>query len=162
MSFNKQTETIKVLNLTFLGFDDWENPVYKDQNGKLWKDVEMKSTELADGEEVNKFDLCVCVGNQFDGEPDTCMGNLKKYQNCKVNLIFEEKPASEQGRFKYMMLDRLRLDCSAHLGVSNRKIEDVKGHIAEMKKLWNSLLVKPEWLSYEEILNYEKLMLVAA
>lgn len=75
-----------------------------------------------------------------------------------MNLIFEEKPASERERFKYMMLGRLRLDCDAHLGVSNRKIKDVKSHIVEMKELWNSLKVKPEWLSYEEILNYEKLL----
>lgn len=72
-----------ILNLTFVGRDDWDNPVYKDQMGKLWKDIEMTSTELTADEEVNKLHLCTSVGNQFDGEPDICMGNLKKYQKSK-------------------------------------------------------------------------------
>ena len=27
--------------LTFIGTDSWSRPVYKDENGKLWKDINL-------------------------------------------------------------------------------------------------------------------------
>lgn len=66
-------------------------------------------------------------------------------------------------QFRYKMLDRMRSDCGYYLGNGNRspKIlwagDEVK-HIAYMKALWNSFPEdgKPEWLTYEKILEYEK------
>lgn len=62
--------------------------------------------------------------------------------------------------FRYQMLDRMRQDCDFYLSVSKNKeylwAYDEAKHIRYMKVLWNSLDEKPEWLSYEDILEYEK------
>lgn len=72
---------VKVLHLKFLGRDSWDRPVYKDNNGIIWKDVEPRVDREAN--------LCTSVDNEFDGEPDTGMKYLKAYQN--VLVIFEPK-----------------------------------------------------------------------
>jgi NAD(P)H-flavin reductase len=69
-------------------------------------------------------------------------------------------------KFNYQMLGRLKSDCDYYLGYGNRNkkhlyYHDEQEHINEMKKLYNSFPddKKPEWLTYEEILNYEKAMI---
>lgn len=66
----------------------------------------------------------------------------------------------------YAMLGRLESDCQYYLGWGNRSksrlyYKDEQEHINEMKKLYNSFkdTEKPEWLTYEQILKYEKEML---
>jgi hypothetical protein len=66
--------------------------------------------------------------------------------------------------FNYMMLGRLQSDCEYFLGNGNGYVKclyygNVEEHISAMKKLWNDFDIKPEWLSFEEIENYEKQML---
>ena len=56
------SEEIEMIKMEFLGVDRWERPVYQDESGKLWKDV-----NLGDGEP----DLYSASDNDFDGEP--CM-----------------------------------------------------------------------------------------
>lgn len=73
-----------------------------------------------------------------------------------------ERDNSQQ--FEYMMLGRLQSDCDYFLGYGNRFTgnlwaDTVEGHIAEMKRLWNLLTVKPQWLSMEKIEDYEAKML---
>lgn len=70
---------------------------------------------------------------------------------------------SEDVKFNCMMLSRLQSDCDYYLGNGKRSERvlwagNVDDHIAEMKRLWNNLKVKPEWLSMEEIEDYEKQM----
>jgi len=74
--------------------------------------------------------------------------------------------AEQSHRHIYMMLSRLQMDCEYYLGFGNRVEKylwglNVPDHIAEMKKLWNSLPAdaKPEWLTMEQIETYEKDML---
>ena len=47
--------------LHFIGVDGWGRPVYQDESGKLWKDV-----NLGDGEPY----LHSSCDNEFEGEPD--------------------------------------------------------------------------------------------
>ena len=68
-------------------------------------------------------------------------------------------------KFRYMMLDRLQSDCDYYLGYGNRSEKqlwtgNVDEQIKQMKLLWNSFPEdkKPEWLTMEQILNYEKEM----
>lgn len=61
----------KVLRLKFVGMDSWDRPVYRDDIGTLWKDVDPRA-----GMEP---DLCTS-DNEFDGEPDTGMKYLEEYQ----------------------------------------------------------------------------------
>lgn len=63
----------------------------------------------------------------------------------------------------YMMLDRLKSDCEYFLGYGGRSIkhlyfENVANHIAVMKGIHNSLDIKPEWLTMDEILVIEQKM----
>lgn len=67
--------------------------------------------------------------------------------------------------FNYQMLGRLQSDCEYYLGFGNRCKEhlyykDEQEHIDKMKELYNSFPndEKPEWLTYEQILAYEKSM----
>lgn len=75
------------------------------------------------------------------------------------DLLIQDK------QFRYMMLDRMRMDCEYYLGNGNRFAKqlwagDEVHQMAYMKALWNSFPEdgKPEWLPYEKILEYEKEM----
>ncbi|MBD7970268.1 LPD11 domain-containing protein [Paenibacillus gallinarum] len=68
--------------------------------------------------------------------------------------------------FRYMMLGRFQSDCEYYLNNGNRNTNilwalDEKEHIDNMKKLHNSFAEddKPEWLTWEQILDYERKML---
>jgi len=75
------------------------------------------------------------------------------------------KPAENPDReFNYMMLSRLKMDCDYFLG--NGQIYgnhlhqgNVPDQIKYMKSLWNGFTEKPEWLTMEQIEEYEKKML---
>jgi hypothetical protein len=81
-----------------------------------------------------------------------------------------ENNMSEGGNIKnhifiYMMLGRLRSDNDYFLHYGNRSEKNlwagnVNDQISEMKRLWNSLPKnsKPEWLSMDDILEYERKM----
>lgn len=138
-----------VLELKYIGEDFWSHPVYQDQFGKLWKDV-----ELGDGEHPSLYSS---VGNEFEGEPH--MPIRKKFILQPTGLPSKEK------RFQYMMLDRWRSDCDYFLGYGNRSLNRLcadapQEHIDAMKKLWLGFAEneKPEWLTWEQILEYEKQM----
>lgn len=56
-------ETRKILEIVFVGIDNWDRPVYKDKNGNLYKDVDLgRGNNLASS-------LCTANNNKFDGEP---------------------------------------------------------------------------------------------
>lgn len=62
-----------------------------------------------------------------------------------------------------MLLSRLESDCKYFLGNGNRCerhlwAESVDDQISEMKAIWNNLEVKPEWLTMEQIEEYEAKM----
>lgn len=80
----------------------------------------------------------------------------------RFNTFINE--SNQEDKHNYMLLDRLKQDCEYFLGFGNGSENrlwagNVKDQIAKMKELWEKLPIKPEWLSYEEILNYEKEML---
>jgi len=47
--------------ICFIGVDSWDRPVYRDESGKLWKDVNLGHGELS---------LHSATNNEFDDEPD--------------------------------------------------------------------------------------------
>jgi hypothetical protein len=68
-------------------------------------------------------------------------------------------------KFRYMMLGRLKSDCDYYLGYGNRSSNrlwalEENEHIETMKALHNSFdeNEKPEWLTWEQILDYERQM----
>lgn len=65
--------------------------------------------------------------------------------------------------FLYQMLGRLESDCKYFLGNGNGAEKhlwsySVKEQISAMKEIHNKLNEKPEWLTMEQINNYEKKM----
>jgi len=138
----------EVLKLNYIGIDDWARPVYKDQYDRLWKDIELGNMDIPS--------LCSVVGNDFDGEPNSPIKN---------EFSIEKPYVKNRNSFEYMMLDRLRQDCQTHLNRINnitpyaRKLskEQQIETIEEMKRLYNSFADedKPEWLTWEQILDYE-------
>jgi hypothetical protein len=70
-------------------------------------------------------------------------------------------------KFRYQMLSRLKMDCDYYLGNGNRSrkalwAEDEQEQIELMKALWESFSEddKPEWLTWDDILKYEKEMML--
>lgn len=68
-------------------------------------------------------------------------------------------------KFEYMMLSRLEMDCKYFLGNGNkskRHLRDgsITSHIEYMKELYNKFPQdkKPEWITLDDIANYEKEM----
>jgi len=103
------------------------------------------------------------------------MNELESYEYCLaitykvVDILTEEEDEiveeEDENRFNYQMLDRLKSDCEYYLNCGNRckkhlYYDDEQKHIDEMKKLYNSFSEdkKPEWLTWEQILTYEKQM----
>jgi len=74
-----------------------------------------------------------------------------------------ERGCSDE-KFPYMMLSRLQQDCEYFLNHGNRCEKhlwagNVVDHIAEMKELHAWMQEKPEWLTMDQINEYEKQML---
>ena len=74
-------------------------------------------------------------------------------------------------RYRYQLLDRMRMDCNYYLG--NGRIygnhlwagnDNEKEQIESMKAIWNSFPEgeKPKWLTYEQILEFEEKMVCGA
>ena len=71
----------KELVLTYIGMDSWDRPVYREADGKLWKDVSPVKHM--------KPDLCTSVDNEYDGEPDNNTYYIEKYNGVRVTFVPE-------------------------------------------------------------------------
>ena len=72
----------------------------------------------------------------------------------------------KDNKFKYQFLSRLQQDCLYYLGFGGRNKKhlhylDEQEHIDNMKALYNSFSdsEKPEWITLDDIVMYEKEML---
>ena len=70
-------------------------------------------------------------------------------------------------RFDYMLLSRLKQDCDYYLGYGNRAEKhlwagDVDSQVAKMRELYAALPEKPEWLTADQIDEYERRMAPSA
>lgn len=147
MRENTRTDTLLVLE--HIGMDDFSCPVYKDQFERLWKDI-----NLGESASPNLYSLSF---NHIDGEPS---------QPIQQEFTFHPAPYQKSTyEFEYRMLSKLQSDCEYYLGYGNRSSsilcnDSVPNHIARMKELWNGFPAdqKSEWLTWEQILQYEKAM----
>jgi hypothetical protein len=79
-----------------------------------------------------------------------------------VNKMELKEILQTEDKFRYMLLSRMKSDCDYYLGYGNRNAkhlwaEDEAEQILVMKLIWNSFSFddKPEWLLWDEILDYE-------
>lgn len=73
ITIRKPNLSEKVLNIKFIGIDNWDRPVYKDENGRILKDTNLGIGEIA---------LCTSSNNSFYGEPDTPIN-----EDTKVKIV---------------------------------------------------------------------------
>ena len=117
--------------------------------------------------EIKKFDdktIKDAFLNMCELEQISVKNQIQVFQECR--RLTGKEPLTENNtdsEYQYMLLDRLKMDCEYFLGNGNRNEKhlwagSVDAQIKEMKKIWNSLNEKPEWLTMEDINNYEKLM----
>jgi hypothetical protein len=71
---------------------------------------------------------------------------------------------SEDTKFNYMLLSRLKMDCDYYLGNgqiygSHLWAGDERKQIDKMRELWNGFKKKPAWLSMDDIETYESKMI---
>lgn len=65
------------LILNYVGNDSLDRPVYEN-NGKLFVDVDPLS--------YSQPKICIKLYNNFDGEPDTPIRYMKKYEGIEVEF----------------------------------------------------------------------------
>lgn len=75
ITIRKPNLSEKVLDIKFIGIDNWDRPVYKDENGRILKDTNLGIGEIA---------LCTSSNNSFYGEPDTPIN-----EDTKVKIVKE-------------------------------------------------------------------------
>lgn len=87
-------------------------------------------------------------------------------EEFRAYLKYCEAKRQNLYRYDYMILDQLRQTCDFFLrnrsrGVSSLYGGSVETTISKMKQTWSRLPgdEKPDWLSWEDILRYEGLML---
>ncbi|MCD8084596.1 MAG: hypothetical protein LUE86_14085 [Clostridiales bacterium] len=140
--------------LTYIGKADFGYPAYRDEDGKLWANINFQYTDQSG--------LHSLTGNSLDGEPNepfpVALGETVSFEN-------EPDPEAEKYSLQYQMLGRLKSDCDYFLGYGFRNEKDlwagsVERQILKMKEIWNTFPaeLKPEWLSMEEIDEYERKM----
>lgn len=85
--------------------------------------------------------------------------------DIKSQPVIDKSILQHDEKFRYQLLDRMRSDCDYFLGNGNRLDKflwagNVESQIAYMKALYNSFSddKKPEWISLEDINNYEDAM----
>lgn len=146
---NTTQKDTTMLVLEYIGIDDFSCPTYKDQFGHLWKDIDLGNYDTPSLYSVSNNDL--------DGEP---MYPIKQEHS------FNPAPYKRnKNELQYGMLDRLRSDCDYYLGYGRRNPDFLyekseEAHIETMKNIWKSFPQegKPEWLTWEQVLEYEKKM----
>lgn len=148
---------MKKTRMKRVGVNRWGHIVYQEEEtGKYYLDINNGNGEP---------DLRTChPSNDPDGEP----GWAIKVSYEIVNPISEKEMKERKFQFTYMMLSRLQSDCIGYLSSTDCRFRNPKNiwgknvpdHIAKMKELWNKIPedIKPEWLSWDDILRYEREM----
>lgn len=139
------------MKLIYSGIDDWNRPTFEVENtGTYVKDINCGNKPMF---------LCWSnPKNDPNGEADY------PFDSEDIELIGYD-PDYKELSIQYMFLDRLRSDCEYYLGYGDRSPrylheQDERLHIEEMKRIYDLFPddMKPEWLSLEDIEEYERKM----
>lgn len=141
---------MKKLILKYAGFRDFSgDKVYQDDEGIYYS--------------KDDYNDIIYIGKDPDNDPYGSIKNIARYKDMEVITVGDENEPTEAERLNYMMLGRLESDCKYYLGYGNRCAKhlwagDEKRQIEEMKRIYNGFTddKKPEWLTWENILEYEK------
>lgn len=67
------------ITLIYIGNDSYNRPVYKNENGKLFVDVDPRKD--------HEPKICTKYQNAFDGEPDIPIDCMTAYSNAEIEFI---------------------------------------------------------------------------
>lgn len=73
VSIRKPELPNRTLKIKFIGVDNWDRPVYKDEQGTILKDTNLGQGTLA---------LCTAANNDFFGEPESPIN-----EDIKINIV---------------------------------------------------------------------------
>ena len=143
---------MKELVLKRIGEHRMDGNLYQDSKGYYYVDCHHEPKN--DGISVV---YRLCPATDSEGEPD-------KMIECHIRIANPRSEREERERafkFEYMMLSRLQMDCNYYKSAAdyeNAHCQTAKDLIESMKEHWNKIPedLKPEWISYEDILEYEK------
>ena len=152
-------ETTK--QITRISKNHFGNIIYKDEQCNIYIGINCKDS--------NNPDLHYSSNNQIDGEPDRRVD----FDFNIINPFTLSELKQTNFTFEYMMLSRLQDEVIAYIGKTGDVNEDkwdcryrnkralyggtIKDHISYMKELYSKIPndIKPEWLSMNDILEYE-------
>ena len=102
------------------------------------------------------------VWNVGSGEHDYF---AKCYKVEVLTPITELEKYARDEQFLYMLLSRLQMDCNFYVGCGGRNSKNLwagseAAHINEMKAIHNYLNPTPEWLTMEQIEEFDKQMII--
>lgn len=124
------------------------------------EDNEKVDTDKEEGKEEDKLE----ASEQVKASDDKLEESVKLNESKSIDNIIDDM-IHKDDTFKYQMLSRLQMDCDYFLGNGNRAEKylwatNVPDHIKLMRALYNSFEndKKPEWLTEQDIDNYEKEM----
>lgn len=108
--------------------------------------IEKKEPDLLREKRANQQSLIAILTNTISQASE----QLKSLQ--------EEVGPEEQQTLEYQLLARLRSDCEYALNTGENKLwaGNVQEQIDKMRELYNGLEVKPEWITPEDIDEYER------
>ena len=124
---------------------------------------------ISDGKYVTTIDFgdkSLDLDIRASEEKDDILEDVKTiidFYNKNIENLTEDVGTMTSDEYNYMLLDRLKQDCEYYLGNGNRNAKylwagNEDGQIAEMRKIYNQLKEKPEWLTIDDINNYAKEM----
>ena len=103
--------------------------------------------------------------SDIDKMPENLLDQIRNVVEKDRYRKVKKEDKNDRKEFNYMLLDRLKQDCEYFLGNGNGNADtlwakDIDEQIAKMKELYNSFTddQKPEWITMEDIDNYEKKM----
>lgn len=126
--------------------------LYKDNKGRYYVDC---NTAIEHGKQGSVYMLS--PSKEIDGEPNRCFTGII----CFTNPPSEREEREKLYRMDYMMLDRHRADCEYYDTAEHYNHahgQTIADTIESMKERWQRIPadLKPEWLSWDKILEYEK------
>ena len=121
--------------------------------------------DLAIDDVIESPDVLICINDISDMQRARLLISQSAAESVAFEVISEYATTLRDLQHNYMLLGRMQQDCEYFLGCSNGCEKhlwagNVEEQIAYMKNLWNEFPEdkKPEWLSFEKILDYEKQM----
>ena len=150
-------EGARKMDFTYIGKNDWDQHIIRSKENRKYYVAD--ATVGQDKDLSNAYWYSVSRNNPYYGEPMDSMED-----DIEVNIVNPEKIQSDYQRFEYGLLSRLVADCRYFLGNGNGHEKhlwagSVEAQIDKMRELWNQLEEKPEWLSLDDIDEYEEKML---